>query len=179
MRPADILPIAALLVGACVADETSRSESRGQGNVAQAALVVNEVAPQVASGPDWLELMNRSEEPVDLCNYFVSDSVDRLDHYHRLAGDGVTCMPTLLQPGDYLIIIADDHPETGPNHAPFKLGLADEVHVITDDGIPIDSLVYLASDLPSTHTLGRTPNGEGLFFPAPESRGLANAQGQP
>lgn len=148
----------------------------GQGSEATGALVINEIAAKPLSGSDWLELFNRSDSPLDLCNYFVTDSLDRLDHYHHLGGapPPADCAPKLLEPGAYLLVFADDDAAAGPDHAPFKLGLADEAHVVSTSGEAVDSLVYLHARSDDGSSLARVPNGEGLFWVTEPSPGEAN-----
>lgn len=137
-----------------------------QGSPAQGDLIVNEVAPQPVTGPDWIELYNRSGMSLDLCGFFVTDALDRLDHYAALAGvyPPDPCPATLVEPGAYLMVYADDNALSGPDHAPFKLGVADEVHVVTTQGAVVDSLVYLHPGGGQGMSLARQPNGEGLFY---------------
>jgi hypothetical protein len=148
----------------------------GQGSPATVDLVINEVSPRPLAGADWIELYNRSDQAVDLCGFFVTDSLDRLDHYLPLAGvlPPDPCEPTLLEPGGYLIIIADDQPALGPDHAPFKLAAADEVHVVTTAGAAVDSLVYVYPAGVRDLTLARQPSGEGLFYLAEPTPGADN-----
>ncbi len=66
---------------------------------------MNEVAAKPANGADWLEIDNRSDEAIDLCDYFVTDSLDRLDHYHPLGGPCPrSCPPNMLEAGGYLVV---------------------------------------------------------------------------
>lgn len=153
-----------------------------QGNPATGELVVNEVSPRPLTGTewagwaDWIELYNRSDQPLDLCGYFVTDALDRLDHYLPLAGVAPPdpCTPTLLEPGDHLIIHADDAPALGPDHAPFELSVDGEVHVVTIDGAAVDSLIYLYPLAAQDQTLARQPSGEGLFYLATPTPGADN-----
>lgn len=149
-----------------------------QGSPAQAALVINEVAPRPGIGPDWIELVNRSDQAIDLCGYFVTDDLDRLDHYLPLGGASppAPCTAILLAPGEYHVILADDDPAAGPDRAPFGLGDDDQVHVVTLDGLPIDSLIYLYPRGESRATLARLPDGEGLFHLTRPTQGSANLE---
>lgn len=151
-------------------------EDVGQGSEARGALVVNELVANPESGPDWLELFNRSDADIDLCDYFVSDSLDRLDHYHHLGGAAPpeTCTPTMLPAGEFIVVYADDDVEAGPDHAPFKLGDADEAHIISIRGEAIDSLIYLLPGLSKGTSLARQPSGEGLFWISQPSMGAHN-----
>lgn len=160
----------------------------GQGSPPRGVLVINEVAPRPLPRPvghagdwpagDYVELVNRSAEAVDLCGYFLTDGLDRLDHYSPLGG--VTppgeCPPALLPAGQRLVIHADGAPEAGPSHARFKLGPADEVHVVTTAGVPMDGLVYLYTGDADARgaALARAPDSEGLFYPCAPSPGAVN-----
>lgn len=163
-------------LGACGGDEEAAPDAAvpdaapvGQGSEASADLVINEIDPHGA--PDWLEILNRSGDPIDLCDYLVTDALDRLDHYHPLGGalPPDPCEPSLLGAGDYLVVIADD----GAEGAPFELGGGDELHLADWTGRAVDSLLYLHLD-EDGRSLARAPDGEGLFFLAEPSRGEAN-----
>ncbi len=149
---------------------------RGQGSAPRGALVINEVSPRPSAGADWIEIYNRSDAAVDLCEFFVTDSLDRLDHYLHLGGSAppADCAPQMLGPSEYLVIYADDKAELGGEHAPFKLGASDEAHIVSVFGEAIDSLVYLHRDGDRGLSLARVPNGEGLFFASEESLGAEN-----
>lgn len=163
---------------------------RGQGSETTADLVINEVAPRGA-GADWIELHNASAAPIDLCGYLLTDGADRLDHYLPLGGvwPGQPCPPRLLAAGAYLVVDADDLPLPGPGdataidpaHAPFTLGIADSVHLLTVDGVVVDALTFLyppGPDAPPTTTLARDPDGRGAFWeraPTPAATNPAEA----
>ena len=148
----------------------------GQGSEARGALVINEVAAKPSTGPDWIEIHNRSEQAIDLCGFFVTDSLDRLDHYHHLGGapPPADCPTQLLDAGAYLVIYADDEVSLGPDHAPFKLGLADEAHIVSTQGEAIDSFVFLHARDDEGLSLARLPNGEGLFWVREPTLGESN-----
>ncbi len=176
--------IAALAVAGCDQPQSGGPDGgvdsgvRGQGSPPTGLLVVNEVAPRPADGPDWLELENRSDQTIDLCDYFVTDSIDRLDHY-LLLGPAMypdRCEPRPLAPGAYLVVYADDDPDAGPGHAPFQLGVADAAHVIGIDGLVVDSFIYLYPQDGDGRSLARSPDGEGLFYLAEPTPGAANPE---
>ena len=129
---------------------------RAQGGPASADLVVNELSPQPASGADWVELLNRSDAPIDLAGYFLTDKADRLDHYLPLEG--------VLAPGELVVIEPGDA---------FGLGVAEEVHLIDATGLGVDGLAYLFSGEPG-ETLARRPSGEGPFYLSAPTPGEAN-----
>ncbi|MEZ4403657.1 MAG: lamin tail domain-containing protein [Kofleriaceae bacterium] len=155
----------------------------GQGSEPVGDLIINEVVPRGA-GPDWVELHNRGVGAVDLCGYFLTDAPDRLDHYLPLGGvwPPEPCPPVLLAPGGYRVIFLDDTPlpATGsfdPTHAPWKLAVADQVHLVTTAGATGDGLLFLyprGPTEPADVSLARVPDGAGLFFPVAPSVGAAN-----
>ena len=149
----------------------------GQGSLARGPLVVNELSAKPGPGAaDWLEILNRTDEAIDLCDYFVTGSLDRLDHYHHLAAapPPALCEPTLLGAGEYKVIFADDDVSAGPDHAPFKLGEADEAHIVSVRGEAVDSLIFLFPSDASGLSLARMPDGEGLFWVGQPSSGSEN-----
>lgn len=156
---------------------TDAALEQGQGSLARGPLVVNELSAKPGPGAaDWLEILNRGGEAIDLCDYFVTDSLDRLDHYHHLAASPppALCEPTLLAPGEYKVIYADDDVSAGPDHAPFKLGEADEAHIVSVRGEAVDSLIFLFPADASGLSLARVPDGEGLFWVGQPSPGSEN-----
>lgn len=173
--------VAALLLAACGDDRGAAPDAGAldagpvaQGSEATGDLAINEVAP--GGDPDWFELVNRSDAAIDLCDYFATDSLDRLDHYVALGGAAPPdpCEPRMLDAGAYLVVFADDAAEPGPDHAPFKLAQADEVHLAEwATGAAVDGLLYLDIGAPG-ESLARIPDRDGLFLPATPTPGEAN-----
>lgn len=155
----------------------------GQGSEPTSDLLINEISPR-GGGPDWVELHNRSAAAIDLCGFFLTDAADRLDHYFPLGGvlPPDPCPPLLLPAGGYRVITLDGTPlpTTGPIdplHASWKLGAADEIHLVSTAGHTIDGVLFLYPRPPSQPadvTLARVPDASGLFFAAPPSPGAAN-----
>lgn len=161
-----------LLLAACGDQEGGSAADAGvpdagpvpQGSEATSDLAINEVDPD--GEPDWFEIVNRTDDAIDLCDYFATDSLDRLDHYVALGGAAPpdACEPAMLAAGDYLVVT----PEA------FGLGDADEIHIGGwADGAALDSLLYLdiAHD---GQTLARRPDAEGPFFASDATPGEAN-----
>jgi hypothetical protein len=193
VRSIGALALAAMALGAGCGDNLASPDAAPDGPLAQGSeatsdLVINEVAPR-GDGPDWVELYNRGVTPVDLCGVFFTDAVDRLDHYLPLGGvmPPAPCPPRLLGPGDRLVILADDTPivdgvAIDPGHAPFQLGVADEVHLMSMDGAVIDGLLFLyppGPEAPPDVTLARVPDGSGRFFERAPSPSAANPEVAP
>jgi hypothetical protein len=165
----------------CRAGDSDAAVDMGQGSEARGELVINEVSPRPGDGPDWIELLNRSESPVDLCAWFLTDPIDRLDHYLPLGGvmPPQPCPSRPLAAGAYLVVYADDTASVDgapidPLHAPFELSSADEVHLVATDGVSGDGILYLHPADGEGFSLSRYPDGEGLFFVSAPSPGAAN-----
>jgi len=185
MRP--VLALVLALAAACGGDDAATPDGGvdagpvAQGSEPTGDLIVNEVAPRPDTGEDWMELLNRSDAAVDLCSFFVTDQLDRLDHYLPLGGVAPpdACTEQLLDPGARLIIWADDQTELGADHAPFKLSTADEVHVLRTNGALEDALLYLYPADGGGRSLARVPDGAGLFWPAEPTPDAANPEEAP
>lgn len=123
-----------------------------QGSDATADLVVNELSPV----DDWVEILNRSDAPIDLTGYFLTDKTDRLDHYVPLEGE--------LLPGELVVVEPDA----------FGLARSDEVHLLTTTGLPVDGLAYLYVGAEEGQSLARQPSGQGRFYFSDATPGEAN-----
>jgi len=90
---------------------------------APGAIVINELLANSAGGvPDWIELHNTTEDPVDVGGWFLSDSANDLTRYEIAQG-------TTIAPQGYLVLTEDQHfgNETDPGcHEPFALGRSGE-----------------------------------------------------
>jgi hypothetical protein len=139
----------------------------GQGGPPHGELALNEV---YAGGPDWIEIVNRSEATIDASGWFVTDDPDRLDHYYAFPAG------TLVAAGGRLVVYADDGAAGAGHHAPFKLAASDGAYLITAAGLVADGLLFLAEDGAS---LARIPDGEGLFYVAAPTPAAPNPEALP
>ena len=132
--------------------DAGSDEPVAQGSDATADLVVNELSP----ADDWVEILNRSDAPIDLAGYFLTDKADRLDHYVQLEGE--------LLPGEHVVIDPDA----------FGLARSDEVNLLTITGLPVDGLAYLYIGAEDGQSLARQPSGQGRFYFSDATPGEAN-----
>jgi hypothetical protein len=112
----------------------------------ETALVINEfmadnngvdsIVDGAGQADDWIELFNRGNEAAVLSGYVLSDDSTDLSAY--------SLPDTVIPPGGYLLIWADDEPSQGALHAPFKLSAfdGDEIILSTRDGIIIDRIQF-------------------------------------
>ncbi len=131
LRPLFLLSLASLLLAAAAP--------------AQNGVVINEFVARNNNGiqdeagqfEDWIELHNTTAAPVDLSGLFMSDDPALPAKWMIPAG-------TMINPGDFLLIWADEDPLDGPMHASFKLAAAGESILLVDlDGVTVlDSVVF-------------------------------------
>lgn len=127
---------------------------------------INEVMPKNESTledpqeplefPDWIELYNYGNFSVSLNGLHFSDDPDEPDKYAIPSG-------LIMLPKTYLIFFADDDGTQGPLHTNFKLNDSDvSLGLYGPFGaVPID--VVTVGDQPSDTSVGRFPDGVGLF----------------
>lgn len=128
-------------------------------------LVINEVMANNSvtvvdifnEADDWIELYNNSNYKVSTSGLFLTDDESDLFKW---------ALPqTILNPGDYLMIWADDDVSQGLDHANFKLDNdGDEVWLSYTDSTVVDSVSF--SKQYNYSTLSRIPNGSGDFSEA-------------
>lgn len=109
---------------------------------------------------DWIEIFNGSNEKVWLGNLYLSDIYEN---------PGKWQMPdTIIEPGDFLVIWADNQPEQGILHANFKLD-KDGAHLglFSNNKVKLDELEY--EEQTSDISIGRQSDGvdNWIFFESP------------
>lgn len=133
---------------------------------AESDLVINEVmasnestiSDETGVYEDWIEVYNRSSEPVYLGDYFLTDNFNI---------PGKWQLPKItLEANDYFLIWADNDPEDGiDNHASFKLSSeGEEVGLFQklNDAFTARDLVRFEI-LEADESYARVPNGTGDF----------------
>lgn len=115
--------------------------TRGGAN-ACSPIRVNEVeSSDPAGGPDWVELVNLSDAPIDVAGWVVKDSTE---------ADATTLpAPSVVPAGGHLVV----HPLAG-------LGGSDAVRLLDPSGKLIDSSSWTAH---ATQTYGRCKDGVGTL----------------
>lgn len=102
---------------------------------------------------DFVELINSGEQPLSLGDYALGDK----------SGRAAPLPATTLEPGATIVVWADDSPEQGPPHLPFKLSA---------EGTPV--LLWMPEtcqlvdrvdvpELPSSESYARLPDADGDF----------------
>ena len=97
---------------------------------------------------DLIEVVNTSDHPIDLSNYYLCDNRDSTNRYH---------FPEItLEPGQFYVVLCSGDPSLGQRHAPFSLAAGDTVY-LAKQGTYIDALP-VPKDLQYDESFGRSGN---------------------
>jgi hypothetical protein len=134
------------------------------------ALRINEWLASNSQGPDWFELFNPSELPVQLTGSYLSDDPS-------LAGRAAFRIGPLsfIGPGGFVIWIADNDPAKGPAHLNFSLDrMGEAISFISSTLAQVDMISF--GEQQRDVSQGRLPDGAGqiMDFDATASPGLSN-----
>ena len=133
-----------------------------------ASLVINEIEANPAgldSGNEWIEILNPSEQPVDLFRWTIS---------YTYRGPGtlpVVEESTILGPGDRFVFVY-------PNLA-LRNGAPNVIQLIDPAGLVVDETSPLSDSADDGNTWQRFPDGGDPWFPdlwlfLPATRGRTN-----
>jgi spore coat protein CotH len=121
-------------------------------------LVINEimarnistVADEAGEYDDWIEISNSGSAAINLSGLGLTDHLEGIPDF--------TFPDVTLQPGQYLVVWADEETHQGSLHAPFKLDGDGEQVFLTDGAVIIDQVTF--PDLPQDISWGRWPDGQ-------------------
>ena len=147
-----------------MAKKTPGTPNDNGGGVITGKLVVNEfmvsndswdVPGDNGDQPDWIEIYNTGDTPLDMGGWYITDDLDTPDKYQLPENN-------IVAPHGFLVIICDGLGEG--LHANFKLSSGGEAIGISQNGTDFDeSFTYGdGADLPSPatdHSLGRDSDG--------------------
>jgi len=124
---------------------------------------------------DWVELHNPTAAPIDIAGYFLTDRLDRPMKWQvpSTAGDS-----TIIPPGGFLVLFADEDGSQGWNHMNFKLSsLGEPLALHSPDGFSVADSVFMPSVM-QDRSWGRQfdahPNWVEFFIPTPDASNGAN-----
>ncbi|MCK6523702.1 lamin tail domain-containing protein [Myxococcota bacterium] len=143
------------------ADGDSDSDSDSDADPPEAKLVLNELLAGNKSGAtdeagqqeDWIELVNIGDAAADLTGWSLTDSFGEKDPWP---------LPELqaLNPGERLLIWADEDLDDGALHTDFKLsGDGETLSLLDAEGEIADEVTFPA--LNDDEAYARLPDGEG------------------
>ena len=125
----------------------------------QSGLVLNElmakndttISDNYGEFDDWIEITNTGPADMNLSGYYLTD--DTSDPFKFAFPD------TVIHPGDYFIVWADEDPNQGSMHAEFKLASAGEEVYLFYSFLIVDHITFPA--LEADVSYGRWPDSFG------------------
>lgn len=124
---------------------------------------------------DWVELHNPTASPIDIAGYFMTDRLDRPMKWQvpSTAGDS-----TIIPPGGFVVLFADEDGSQGWNHMNFKLSsLGEPLALRSPDGFSVADSVFMPSVM-QDRSWGRQfdahPDWIEFFIPTPNASNGAN-----
>jgi hypothetical protein len=98
----------------------------------------NTIQDEQGSYPDWVELYNPLNEPLNLSGYYLTDDLSEPDKW--------AFPDTSIAPNGFLLIWVDDDEEDGPLHASFNLSKGGEdvgvFKMMGGELVSVDALTY-------------------------------------
>ena len=127
----------------------------------------NGITDEMGQNEDWIEILNTASAPVVMDGLYLTDDIADPTQWQIPAG-------YTLQPGETLLIWADNDPTDGPLHATFKLGgSGEEIAIFDVDGTTLLDYVVFGGQVDDVST-GRLYDGALPFvtFSAPSPGAL-------
>tara|TARA_B100001057_G_scaffold318046_1_gene318314 strand:+ start:534 stop:2177 length:1644 start_codon:yes stop_codon:yes gene_type:complete len=133
------------------------------------------IADNAGEFEDWIELHNPTNSPIDIAGYYVTDRLDRPMKWQVQATAGDS---TIIPPGGFVLLFADEDGGQGWNHMNFKISsLGEPIALRSPDGFSVADSLFLPS-LIQDRSWGRQfdahPNWVEFFMPTPNASNGAN-----
>jgi hypothetical protein len=121
---------------------------------------VNNIGDEYNEYNDWFEIYNPNNFPVDIDNYYVTDSLANKTKYRFVSGQSRTIIPA----NGFLMVWADEETEQGVLHTNFKFSsMGEELALILPDGeTVVDSIIF--GSMTTDHSWGRQTDGDEIWF---------------
>jgi hypothetical protein len=142
-------------------DSDADSDSDSDADPPEAKLVLNELVSGNETGAtdeadqneDWIELVNIGDAAADLSGWSLTDALGEKDPWPFPDAQA-------LNPGERLLVWADEDVDDGAYHADFKLsGDGETLNLLNAEGEVVDSVSFPA--LNDDQAYARLPDGEG------------------
>lgn len=126
------------------------------------ALNNNTIKDRFGDNDDWIELYNNGSVNIDISGLYITDDLENPGKYSIPPSSGDS---TIIKPGEFLLLWADDELAQGVLHLPFKLsgsGEAIGLYEFTDNTFEcIDSVVF--GPQTDDMSFGRYPDGSAVL----------------
>ncbi|HCX72659.1 MAG TPA: hypothetical protein DHM37_02990 [Candidatus Cloacimonas sp.] len=157
-----IITLALVVIGCSLDEETPTSPEPGPQPLNK--LCINEfmshnnnvdIPEAPGDFPDWIELYNGTDTAIDIGGMYITDDLSELDQ--SMIGDDDPALTT-IQPGGYLVLVADGEPQLGTLHLDCKLSDDEDFALVDKDGSTIIDQ-HNTTVIPDDQSEGRVPDG--------------------
>lgn len=117
--------------------------------IPSAPIVLNEVmnnngsvfSDEASEWEDWVEVHNHGQVAVDIAGYYFTDRLDAPQKWMVPIGIPDS---TVIEPGGFMVLFADEDSEQGWNHMNFKLnGMGEHLALRTPDGFTVSDSLWV------------------------------------
>ena len=140
------------------------------GSLGPATIVINELlasnnsccTDENGDYDDYIEIYNPGDEPADIGGLFITNTLGNVDEYFQIPSGNDS---TIIDPGGFLLLWADDEPEQGVLHVGIELGSGDGEQIglyLADFTTVVDTLTYIVQT--ADVAFGNYPDGSGYWL---------------
>ena len=140
------------------------------GYLGPATVVINEILASNTSCctdengdyDDYIEIYNPGDEPADIGGLFITNALGNVDEYFQIPSGNDS---TIIDPGGFLLLWADEESEQGVLHVGIELGSGDGEQVglyLADFTTVVDTLTYIEQT--ADVAFGNYPDGSGYWL---------------
>ena len=111
---------------------------------------------------DYIEIYNPGDEPADIGGLFITNALGNVDEYFQIPSGNDS---TIIDPGGFLLLWADEESEQGVLHVGIELGSGDGEQVglyLADFTTVVDTLTYIEQT--ADVAFGNYPDGSGYWL---------------
>ena len=132
-------------------------------------VVVNEIlAKDTNLGPDWAELYNTGDTPIDISGFKLVDNITKPPEQYFIFPQG-----TVVAGHSYVVVDCDGGLVGDGYHAPFKFKTVESLYWMQPDGTVLEQVDFTGLDLGLSYS--RIPDGTGDFkIVTTPTRGTSN-----
>ena len=117
------------------------------------------VADNYGEFDDWIEITNISQSDVHLAGYHLTDDISSPFKF--------SFPDSVIQPGEFIIVWADDDPSQGSMHANFKLSSSGEQLFLLYSSLLVDNVSFPALEEDASYGRWPEPSGEWISLSVP------------
>jgi hypothetical protein len=121
---------------------------------------------------DYIEIFNPGDEPADIGGLFITNALGNVNEYYQIPSGNDS---TIIDPGGFLLLWADEESEQGVLHLGIELGSSDGDQIglyLVDLTTVVDTLTYIEQT--ADVSFGNYPDGSGYWLYLNPTPGTSN-----